>query len=353
MLPPLRHLLVALLAVPMLARPSSGQLPAPPVVAGSSFEFGAYGAITVTSPEHPEEVERPAISELVAALMAWGRISGRASYLVEVDMAKQTTATWTGRESDERLAPVRMYLEFAAADLLRVRAGRFLTPFGRWNEYHAEPLTWTPTRPLTTYRPFAKSLTGIMLAGEASPGGIETGYALFWSPFPAWNEAFQEAEESAFGQVLGGRIASEVHANLTLGLSLAVVQREVPEVESDQESEPGEVEDHGRPLVGADIAWSGANLDLSAESSFLPTGRGLPREAGIYLQGAFRLWSQVWAVGRAEYYEPVDGRPVRTGYAGLTIRESRHFVVKLGRQFSRHPSEKLPGGWFLSLSSLF
>ena len=347
---------MAVLAVPILARPSSGQLPAPPVVAGSAFEFGAYGAIAVTSPEHPEDVERPAISELVAAVMAWGRISGRASYLVELDMAKQTTATWTGRESDQRLAPVRMYLEFAAADLVRLRAGRFLTPFGRWNEYHAEPLTWTPTRPLTTYRPFAKSLTGIMLAGEFSPGGLDTGYALFWSPVPAWNQAFEEEEESTFGQVLGGRIASEIHRGVTLGLSLALVQREVPEISSGPESEVGEVgevEDHGRPLVGADIGWSTSNVDLSAESSFLPAGRGQPREAGVYLQGAFRLWSQVWAVGRAEYYEPVDGRPVRTGYAGVTIRESRHFVVKLGRQFSQHPSDKLPGGWFLSLSSLF
>lgn len=351
----LRRLMVACLSVTALALPVAGQLPAPPVIAGSAFEFGAYGGITLSSPEHPEEVESPGVSELVAAVMAWGRITTRASYLVEVDMAKQTTATWTGRESDQRLAPVRMYMEYAAHGLARLRVGRFLTPFGHWNEYHAEPLTWTPTRPLTSYRPFAKSLSGIMLAGEASPGGMDTGYALYWSPVPKWNEAFEGEQESTFGQVLGARVASEVRSGFTVGTSLALVQRDVPV----EDLEPGvdrgsdEVEDHGRPLMGADVRWTAPDLQISAEGSYLPAGRGQPRESGVYLQGAFRLGGGVWAVARAEYYSPVDGRPVRTGYAGLTVRHSRHLVVKLGRQFSRHPSDQLPGGWFLSLSSLF
>ncbi len=366
---------LALGALSGAAAPARAQLPAPPVVGTDFFQFGGYAGLTVTRPEHPEGVENVDVSELVAALMAWGQLSPRASYLVELDMAKRTTETWTGRESDRRLDPVRLYLEYSASDLLRVRVGRFLTPVGQWNERHAEPLTWTPTRPLTTYRPFAKSLTGLLLAGEGSVAGHDAGYALFWAPSASWDRRFYDEEESGFAQALGARVAVEAHRGLTLGLSAARIRRSQPrdpdtELTGEraavvvfpaptiprlatQETDEWEEEEEPRALFGADLRWIRPNVELTAEGAWIPSVDGEPTERGIFGQGAVRVRGPVWAVGRAETYTPVDGTTVHVGYAGLTVRAGPHFVMKFGRQFSKRPSTRIPDGWFLSFSSLF
>jgi hypothetical protein len=344
------------------------------VVGAGPFQVGGYVALTLTRPEHPESAEKLDVSELVAALMAWGQISPRASYLVELDMAKQTTETWTGRESDRRLAPVRLYLEYTASDVLRVRVGRFLTPLGQWNEHHAEPLTWTPTRPLATYRPFAKSLTGLLVAGEGSVGGRDAGYALFWAPSARLDRHFDEAEESAFAHALGGRVAVEARPGLTLGVNGAVVRRAQPletsaftyeddrsgarpfladEPEDREGDEEREEEAHGRGLLGADVRWTHPRLELTAEATWLPAAEHGRSEGGAFAQSAVRLAGPLWAVARVETYSPVDGTSVRLGYAGLTLRPRPRFVVKTGWQFAQHPSPRTPDGWFLSFSSLF
>lgn len=358
-------LVAALLA---LSSPAAAQLPAPPVVGTGPFQLGGYGAITFSRVERPDSIQGTDVSELAAALLAWGQITPRASYLVELDMAKRNSDTWTGRETSQTLSPVRVYVEYTASDLFRLRAGRFLTPVGQWNELHAEPLTWTPNRPLTTYRPFAKSLNGVLAAGEGSLGGHDVGYAVFWAPSLNLKGGLDEAEESSFVSAVGARLAAEVHPGLTLGVSAASMRRSHPIDEeayedhmvpfdgefADDDGEADREEDMGhRTLVGADLRWVTPNLEISAEGSVLPAYADEPRESGAFVLGAFRLHGPVWGVARAEVYQPVNGRTARTAFAGLTVRANRHLVVKFGRQFSRQPSIKIPDGWFLSFSSLF
>lgn len=342
--------------------PAAAQLPAPPVVGTGPFQVGGYASMTLGRPEHPEEVERVEVSDLVAAVLAWGRIAPRASYLVELDMAKRSSETWTGRESSENLVPVRLYLEYSASDLLRLRAGRFLTPIGLWNERHAEPLTWTPTRPLTTYRPFAKSLNGLLAAGEGALGHHDLGYALFWAP--SWNlpSTREEEEESSFVSAIGGRIAVELQPGLTLGVSGARMRRSRPfepgepehEEEGDDDAHEDREEDAAyRGLLGADLRWATPRMELTAEGAWLPPHDEATSEGGAFLQAAVRVAGPVWGVVRGEVYRPVDGRTVRPGYVGATWRAGPHLVVKFGRQLVRRPTNKIPDGWFLSFSSLF
>ncbi|MGD2069615.1 MAG: hypothetical protein PVI57_13145 [Gemmatimonadota bacterium] len=379
---------LSLAALVALATPAAAQLPAPPVGASDAFQAGGYAAVTFSRPEHPEQVERPEVSELAAAVLGWGRIVPRLSYLVEVDMAKRTTETWTGREADQRLVPVRAYLEYTRSDLLRVRAGRFLTPVGQWNEGHAEPLTWTPTRPLTTYRPFAKSLTGLLAAGQGTVAGRDAGYALFWSPSARLEGHVEDEEESSFVHAVGGRVAAEIRPGTGFGVSLAEVRRSRPgtgaaaetdtpgalqaldrrrlfgeispsgtparaEAAEDGDVEEREEDDRTRLLVAADLRWERPGMEWLAEGVWLPATEHAPSEGGAFAQGAVRIGGPVWAVGRLERFRPVDGHGVTVGYAGVTVRAGSHLVVKLGRQLVRRPSERIPDGWFLSFSSLF
>jgi hypothetical protein len=336
------------------------------VVGSGLFQVGGYAAITVSHAERPEETERPEVSELIAALMAWGQISPRASYLVELDMAKRTTETWTGRESDQWLLPVRMYVEYAASDLLRLRVGRFLTPIGQWNEHHAEPLTWTPTRPLTTYHPFAKSLTGLLAAGERPVAGRDVGYALFWSPRGSPGGGLDAAEESAFIDAAGGRVAVEIRPGLTLGLSGARIRRSRPvdpedpdhldsHAEEDEGPEHDEREEDAseRALLGADVRWERRGFEVAVEGNWLPASEHGASEGGAFALAAVHVRGPWWAVGRAESYRLPDSSTANVGFAGLALRASPRFVAKLGWQFTENPSSRIPDGWFVSLSSLF
>ena len=210
----------------LAARPLAAQLPAPPVTADGPLRLGGYASVVFERPEHPESVERLSVGELSAAVLGWGRLGSRASYLAEIDVANRTNDTWTGRETDRRFDVARLYLEYTVSELLRLRVGRFLTPVGQWNEDHAEPLTWTPMRPLATYRPFAKSLTGVMASGEMPVAGRETGYALFFAP-PGLSD--QGREESSFVRAFGARVATELTPGLWIGASAAALRRSHPE----------------------------------------------------------------------------------------------------------------------------
>jgi hypothetical protein len=293
--------------------------------------------------------------------MAWGRISTRTSYLVELDMAKRTSETWTGRESDEWLVPERLYVEYSASELIRLRVGRFLTPIGIWNEQHAEPLTWTPTRPLTTYLPFAKSLDGVLVAGEASAAGRDVGYAVYWAPPLRLGRDLEQAEESSFVHAFGGRFAVEPRPGVTLGLAAARVRRSRPaEVTGDPlDSIPaagteGRDEDaSARSLFGMDLRWTTSRLEIVGEGNVVPAAEGEPVEGGAYGIASVRLSGPLWMVVRGEVYRPLDGATARIAFAGLALRADRRLVVKLGRQFVQRSSVRIPDGWFLSFSSLF
>lgn len=335
------------------------QLPAPPVEGTSALQIGGWAALTVTRPEHPEGEERLRVGEYAAALLAWGRLSTRATYFVELVGATQTTETWTGRERDERITPVRLYAEYTFDDAVRLRLGRFLTPVGPWNENHADPLTWTPTRPLVSYRPFAKSLSGLLLAGQGTLGGRDAGYAVFWAPPTDVDDLLSDdEEETVFDHAVGARIAGDVHAGLTLGMSLARVRRVRADLAAEDDAGPArppgrEGEREVRTLVGGDLRWVTARTELMAEAALLPATGAAAREGGVSVQGAVRLGGSLWGVARAERYTPLDGASTALGYLGLTWRGPGRTVIKVGRQLIERASPRIPDGWFVSFSSLF
>ena len=59
----------------------------------------------------------------------------------------------------------RIYVDYRLASRASLRFGKFLTPIGRWNLIHADPLIWTVSRPLTTAVPFSRHAAGLMGPG--------------------------------------------------------------------------------------------------------------------------------------------------------------------------------------------
>ncbi|HEU0299902.1 MAG TPA: hypothetical protein VFR37_10615 [Longimicrobium sp.] len=394
MKPQLRALLrpaaaFALAAAPVA--PAAAQLPAPPASAPGPLSAGGYASLTLRRAQGDSAGTEIDLNEAAAALLLSGTPWQRLSYFAEIEAASVSRETFTGREEERWLEVERAYVEWSASDALRLRLGRFLTPVGQWNEIHAAPLTWTAARPLTTYRAFAKSTTGAMLAGQVALGPRDAGYALWASPFGV--DPRGEGEESAFLRAAGGRVAFELLPGLYLGASAAGFRASralgdpEPEEEEEEEEEnrlstlrpsvlhpaathePGHREDpedpedpddddreedrEARVLLGADVAWRIGGLHLLAEATRLSASEDEPAETGAFVQTALPLVRNVHLTGRVEVYDPVVSGRLSIYGAGLAWRPTPRLTLKVERQGTDRPSRRVANGWLVSLSGLF
>jgi hypothetical protein len=84
-----------------------------------------------------------------------------------------------GVRSDPEVEVDRLYLDVGKSDLLNVRFGKFLTPFGRWNQAPAEPLVWTTSEPVIVEEVFDEATTGAALWGTVFRGRGALSYSLY------------------------------------------------------------------------------------------------------------------------------------------------------------------------------
>lgn len=381
-LAPLLFLLACALLAPGALR---AQLPAPPASARGPFRLGGYGSLVYGLNEPagvPAGAPADGLTASAFALLVSGTPLARLSYFGELDGATRSWENWPGRQEDRPWEVDRAYLEYAAGDALRLRLGRFLTPVGQWNEVHADPLTWTSLRPLTTYRAFAKSVTGVMAAGTVPLGRRDAGYALFVAPVPAPGPRDQE---TSFVSAAGGRVAVEVLRNLFLGVSGVAFRASRPRAADEDSAEaeagpggtadagvwraaraavdstsPGEIEtadreeDAGtRRLLGADASWTYGRLELLAEATALSAQGARRAERGGFVQAAVPVLGPLFLVLRTEAYTPVVRGALRIHTVGLTARPTPHLTLKVERQITSRPSTRAADGWFASVSAIF
>src|SRR5262245_29050342 len=94
----------------------------------------------------------------------------------------------------------RLYADVYLFDEATLRLGKFLTPVGRWNLIHADPLVWTTSRPLITSQSFAVDTTGGMLYGNVYPFGRDLDYSLF---LEATGDLDSDDHEGPFSEAVG------------------------------------------------------------------------------------------------------------------------------------------------------
>ncbi len=241
----------------------------------------------------------------------------------------------------------RLYAEYDLRPDLKLRLGKFLTPVGRWNLIHADPLVWTTRRPLTTELPFAAHASGLSLLGEGAWHGGVFDYQLFVDDSLALDPDRGDRPlaggagmglHDSFDHALGGRLhLLSADARDGLGASLAWFRRR------------GEAAD--RLLLGGDWHRRRGRLVLDSEA-FYRFGRSAD-DWGGFLQAVARIHGGLHLVGRYEYIRSADlGAEGGAGLLGLTWRFHRAGVVKLGFQESAGPRVQ-PDGWILSYGLLY
>ena len=371
---PVGCVLVAVLALVSSVRPVEAAGPSLPLwqytlgrglsIGNTGLNFGGYA-----STKYEDLHDRPRRYALtVSPFISWD-LFGRVRFFTELELEDIAIAE-EGRRLRSRGDPLeveRLYADFFVSDALALRAGKFLTPIGRWNEMHADPLVWTTSRPLVTFRSFAEDTTGLMLHGRLTPFGRELEYSLFGA-LPEDLDPDEAEGASEFEEAIGFRLRYHLGA-VQIGASYVNHIRE-EEFEIERPCEEGELEEEDceegviedeleieqrENLLGLDVFWSHNKYELHGEFTYRlgEKGRANP-EWGLFLQGVVPLTQRLFAIGRYEFFDPtgpIPGAHVWT-LAGA-FRPLPPIILKAEYSFGHRNFADVPEGFAVSVAILF
>lgn len=241
-----------------------------------------------------------------------------------------------GGTNESSFLAERLYGDLTASDRLAVRLGKFLTPVGRWNVIHAQPLVWTTSRPLTTLLPFDAHTTGAMLFGSVLPDDSSVAYSVYGQFVNSLDPQADQPHPS--DRSAGLRLAYNASTNASFGASYLASHTQ------------GEW-DH---LVGLDTLWQRGRFELMGEA-VLEDGTGnLGWQWGFYLQPVVRLLQRTYLVGRYEHFDQRTPDPqVNLVVTGIAFKPVPYVVLKAEYLFADHVAADSPPGVKTSLAILF
>ena len=227
----------------------------------------------------------------------------------------------------------RLYGDFTLLDALNLRLGKFLTPVGRWNVIHAQPLVWTTSRPLATLLPFDPHTTGAMLFGAFDRRAGTLSYEVYGQCVDQFQPTIepQLAHRSA-----GGRLEYGSSGGWSVGASYTSFSHDGT----------------WSHLGGLDGLWQHGPFELMGEA--VREQGGNETQWGFYLQGVAEVWRGLFLVGRYEHYAQAAGLPVvNIGVAGLNWRPLPYLALKVEYLFADHRAEESAPGFKSSVAILF
>lgn len=239
----------------------------------------------------------------------------------------------------------RFYLDYNLNAQANVRAGRFLTPAGRWNQLHASPLVWTASRPLVTLRMFPYAINGAMLFGTVQLNDVGLEYQVYGE---ALKDQYQDGSEVIYRDVRGGRIA----LNNLLGFSgdnpgLNTLGFNVMSYHKDVGGSPS------YRLYGLDFLLEFNRWELSGEAYLRNTVQGADAGSGAYLQSAFDLGQSWYWITRLETLHEVDSKDAERWVLGLTKRVKPNQLLKFEFVGGSGEYEDVPRGFATSFAVMF
>ena len=305
-------------------------------VADTGLSLGGYATAGYDDLRHSSG--RAAIDNM--SLFVWWQGEGRWKFFSELDYENERPNRALDTDGQSHyLALERLYLDYALAETTNVRAGKFLTPIGRWNLVHATPLVWTSSRPLITTQAFPTNVTGLMLDGTLPSVASGVEYALYASN---GNEFRPNPSVDTFNEVIGAHVSVPMPWKGQIGFSYAAFE---------QQKTLGE----NKRLIGVDFAWSQNRYEISSEGVYRFSDKGSSwDEKGAFVQVVAPLSENLYAVGRYEAYRKAQATTsTRLWVAGLNYRITPAIVVKAEWIGSRHNDIGAPEGFMSTVSVLF
>lgn len=298
-----------------------------------NFNFGGYSSAELNV--HPGGNVEGAINE-IGILLSWEN-NGPFHFLSELDLDRPISFNKdnTSNGKDSYLNLERFYFDYNLSEKLNLRAGRFLTPAGRWNLVHAEPLVWTSTRPLVTSRLFPTSTNGVMLFGATPLANHAFEYSFY---VEALKDQIVNSTEIPFEDTRGARFT--LSGKVNWGLSLLEFRENIP----------NSPEFH---MVGLDFLIQHEGWEFSGEAFQRYYNNYSNGGNGAYLQGVAPLGRQWFAVARVEKYKrPEEGSTARW-LVGSAWRMTPNRMLKIEYVGGDAESRESPKGLLASFAILF
>jgi hypothetical protein len=275
-------------------------------------------------------------------------------FFTEIEVSNPVSLTRDGLSSkDIDLDFERFYVDHNLSARASLRVGKFLTPVGRWNQIHADPLVWTVSRPLTTAAAFAKNATGAQLFGSLPMSLSDIDYQLYvddtklLDPTEGHEQTFMDLSVqpnpvNAFKRGGGARLRYRTFDDsFQAGVSMARFQlRDLPGYKN---------------MVGVDMFYTRNDAEFSGEMVYRKgDGAAGKSEWGGYVQAVLPLVDNFYGIVTHERYKAeLFDAPVNSTSLGITYRPTPPFSIKLERRESRGEERLAPDGWLFSVAMMF
>lgn len=244
----------------------------------------------------------------------------------------------------------RLYVDFTATAALTLRVGRYLSPFGRWNLIHAEPLVWTTTRPLVTQLAIPDHASGVAALLSVPLGDDTLDYTIYADDSADFDPVNGEADfedvvapglSNDFRHAGGGQLRYHfLDDRAELAASVAAF----------------DLTEHRGTMIafGIDGLLRWKRLEVAGEFAFRDNGdAAADDDYGAYAQAVLRLAGQVYGIGRAEqYHSGLLDRDAFRATLGLSWRPLPPLNLKLEYSAGDDPL-LVPDGVQMSFSTLF
>ncbi len=245
----------------------------------------------------------------------------------------------------------RLYADYLARPWLSLRFGKFLTPVGRWNQVHADPLVWTVSRPLVSSTPFARHATGLAGIGTISLAGGDLEYQVYLDDSKILDP---DRNETSFEGASGLRNFNSFDNAAGLQLRYRWPDEQL-EIAASYSNFRMRGQQGRKQLFGIDgrLRWQG--LELTSELIFRhPQGGRQADTWGGFLQVVLPLFHDLHAVARYEYFHDPGSLPgARLGSMGLAWRPQPALVLKFEVRNGAGNEPLVPDGLLASLAILF
>lgn len=282
----------------------------------SPFYLGGY----INAQYIDAEEKRETLSLENLSLFVFGDLGERSRFFAELEDEEIFEVDSHGvTETENEIRIERIYADYLHSDHLTLRAGKFFTPIGTWNEKHAPPLTWTVSRPIVTFATFPEDMTGIQLVGNFSLAEEDLDYSFFAQKNESINEktGFRRTHEA-----IGGRICWLGSPGLEIGVPLLYY-------------EEYEIKDKIY-LTGIDFSYKQSPFELRGEATYsdvnIKSG-GRAKEYGYYLQGVSGITERLSLVLRYDFFQAREGEKRHKALTtGLVYKPEPPLVFKIEYQ---------------------
>ncbi|ROH88293.1 hypothetical protein ED236_02175 [Pseudomethylobacillus aquaticus] len=297
------------------------------------FHLGGYSSVQANL--HPGGRAEASLEEL-SLLISWSGDS-RWKFFSEIEI-EQPVRWESGKgltDQDSVLDVERLYFDYNINETFNLRAGRYLTPVGRWNLIHAAPLVWTTTRPLATRELFPVALNGLMLFGAVPFETRVLEYTVFAE---ALKDQQVDRDELEYRNTAGGRL------NLTGRTEFGLSALEF------NESTAG---NQRYRLMGVDFLSRYAGWEISGELFQRWLTSGGDGGSGGYLQAVAPIAPRWFAVGRLENYKRAGDGSSDRWLIGAAWKVAPSRIVKVEYVGGDEERPDSPKGLLASFAILF